>query len=761
MPVSSSGSFPAYLISLLLVLGSGGCEERAPSPSRPTTRELPASNVAMAAELEALAETRDREPLRQRETRPFRANRPAWIPLLLGELEGLADPRREIELRHTLARELVQDGRGQEAWPHYERVYELALAWNLPPADKGRLLEMIQREMVVVALRQAEQENCLAGHHERSCIFPIEGRGVHARPEGALRARELLLTRLERQPGHPGARWLLNLTAMVLGEYPDGVPEKFRIPPETFASEASLPAFPDRAEKLGVASLGLAGGCAVDDFTGDGRLDIVVSSWGMRHPIRFLVQGREGRFTDLAREAGLAGELGGLNLSHADYDGDGHLDLLVLRGGWLEEEGRFPDSLLRNRGDGTFENVSRRAGLTVKFPTHSAAWADFDLDGHLDLFIGAESRTGQGYRSILYHNRGDGTFEDWTPSALEPDAGFVKGVAWGDIDDDGDPDLYLSRAGQPNRLLVNQGRSVEEGGRRRWSFEEATERAGVREPRFSFPTWFFDFDNDGRLDLFVAGFDGAPLEDVVLDTLGHPRSRGKPRLYRNRGDGTFEDVTARTRLDRGLLTMGANFGDLDGDGFQDLYLGTGAPDLRTLIPNRMFRNDGGRVFQDVTTAGGFGHLQKGHGIAFADVDGDGDQDVFAVMGGWYTGDVFADALFTNPGTTNRWLTLRLEGRRANRFAVGARIHVVIREGGEARSIHALVGTGGSFGSGSHQVELGLGRAERIERLEIRWPVTGERLQVFEDVPLDRIVKATEGSSELEFIEPPGPARGSW
>src|SRR5690606_6084208 len=121
------------------------------------------------------------------------------------------------------------------------------------------------------------------------------------------------------------------------------------------------------------------------------------------------------------------------------------------------------------------------------------------------------------------------------------------------------------------------------------------------------------------------------------------------RLYRNRGDGTFDDVTQTTRLDRLLLVMGTSFGDLDNDGWLDLYAGTGAPNLLTLVPNRMFRNAGGRSFQDVTTSGGFGHLQKGHGIAFGDVDGDGDQDVYAVQGGWYSADHFRNLLFMNPG----------------------------------------------------------------------------------------------------------------
>ena len=129
--------------------------------------------------------------------------------------------------------------------------------------------------------------------------------------------------------------------------------------------------------------------------------------------------------------------------------------------------------------------------------------------------------------------------------------------------------------------------------------------------------------------------------------------------------------------------MGANFGDLDNDGWLDFYLGTGYPDYEGLIPNVMYRNRGGTGFADVTTAGGFGHLQKGHGVSFADLDNDGDQDVFEQMGGAYPGDGFADVLFENPGFGNHWIAVKLVGARSNRSAIGARIRVEIVERGHS------------------------------------------------------------------------------
>jgi hypothetical protein len=664
-------------------------------------------------------------------------------------IERTEDPHRLFELRHNLADELLRAGRPREAIAELLRVRDALSAISGASDARDRTLATVREDLAIAFLRLGEQENCLARHGPDSCIFPISSGGVHAVQDGSRMAIASLSESLRERSEDLASRWLLNLAHMTVGEYPSGVPAEWLIPPQAFASDAAFPRFADVAPQRGVAALGLAGGCCVDDFDGDGDLDIVASSWGLRDPLRFFRQVAGGRFEDYTEAAGLAGEAGGLNICHADYDNDGALDVLVLRGGWLAK-GEHPNSLLRNRGDGTFDDVTERAGLSTFHPTQNAAWADFDRDGWLDLFVGNEQSSAGNHRSELFRNNGDGTFTDCAAPSGLADLGFVKGSAWGDYDNDGWPDLYVSRIDQPNRLFRNCGRRRQAAGEepagadRRavaWDFTDVTAQAGVSEPVHSFPTWFFDYDNDGWLDLFVGGFDGCSVADVAADYLGQPHRRGHPRLYRNRQDGTFEDVTREARLDRVLLVMGAGFGDLDNDGYPDLYLGTGAPDLRTLMPNRMFRNDGGRAFQDVTTAGGFGHVQKGHGIAFADIDGDGDQDVYAVMGGWYTGDLYHNVLFENPGFGRRWITLRLRGTRSNRAAIGARIRVDVRAAGGGRSIHAVVGTGGSFGSSSLQAEIGLGDARSLERVEVRWP--SGVVQVLTGLALDHVHEVIE------------------
>jgi len=199
--------------------------------------------------------------------------------------------------------------------------------------------------------------------------------------------------------------------------------------------------------------------------------------------------------------------------------------------------------------------------------------------------------------------------------------------------------------------------------------------------------------------------------------------------------------------------MGANFGDLDNDGFPDLYLATGEPDLRGIYPNRLWRNDGGKRFVDVTTSADVGHIQKGHAVCFGDLDNDGDQDLFVVMGGAFAGDGFQRVLFENPGHGHSWVTLVLQGVKANRCAIGARLRVQVRRpDGSSRDIWHTVGTGGSFGSESLQAEIGLGDATAIEEIEIRWP--GSATQIVKDLAPERSWKIIEGSDPVELPRKP-------
>jgi hypothetical protein len=200
-------------------------------------------------------------------------------------------------------------------------------------------------------------------------------------------------------------------------------------------------------------------------------------------------------------------------------------------------------------------------------------------------------------------------------------------------------------------------------------------------------------------------------------------------------------------LDRAILVMGANFGDLDNDGWLDIYLGTGEPAYEALLPNRMFRNQDGKDFQDVTTDGGFGHLQKGHGVAFGDLENNGTEDIFEKMGGAFPGDTYQGVLYQNPIRGNDWVTLKLEGVQTNRAAFGARICVTVTGSAGKPRIYRTVGYGSSFGGSPFEQHIGLGKNAVIQEIEVDWP-TSKRVERFQNVAVDRCYHLREGSGQL-------------
>jgi hypothetical protein len=250
-----------------------------------------------------------------------------------------------------------------------------------------------------------------------------------------------------------------------------------------------------------------------------------------------------------------------------------------------------------------------------------------------------------------------------------------------------------------------------------------SQKAGVTSPWMSFSAWFFDYDNDGWPDLFVTGYYFS-VEEVARSYMGLSRKGETLKLFKNMKDGTFRDVTAETGLDRVLMPMGANFGDVDNDGYLDIYLGMGNPSFTTLMPNVLFHNQEGKHFADITTSSGTGALAKGHGVAFADLNNDGDEDLFVVMGGPQAGDRYTSRLFQNPGAHgNDWITLKMVGVKSNRAGVGARITVTVENDGHRRTICRTVGSGGSFGASPFQQHIGLGKVAHIENIEVWWPAS--------------------------------------
>ena len=663
-----------------------------------------------------------------------------------------------------LAEQELRLGDEAAALERFGEAHDLLTAPPGPAAELGSEATEVLFRIAVAWLRFGESRNCAGLHNAEACILPIRGEAIHREREGSEQAARFLREYLAAVPPSSvqqvKAKWLLNLAHMTLGDHPAAVEPEHRLPLAAFGSAADFPRFVNVAPELGIDSFNLSGGAVVDDFDGDLDLDIFTTTFDPAGSPRLFLNDGQGEFADASAAAGLDGLYGGLNVVHGDVDNDGDVDLFVLRGAWFGPHGRHPNSLLLNQSadegepgppeprNATFRDVSFLAGLgEAHYPTQAAAWADFDNDGDLDLFVGNEHSPAVDAPSQLFRNEGpaeDGVvrFRDVAAEAGMALRAFVKAAVWGDYDDDRFPDLYLSVLGGPNRLYRNRGDG---------SFEDVAPRLGVAGPRQSFPAWFWDFDNDGSLDLFVSSYTGdrGGLGFVAASYQGYPGPWEQARLYRGDGEGGFEDVAARSGLGRLQLPMGSNFGDLDHDGYLDFYLGTGYPDYEAIMPNVLYRNLGGRRFVDVSLAAGFGHLQKGHAVAFADLDGDGDLDVFEQMGGAYPGDRFGDALFRNPGFGNRWLALRLVGTESNRSAIGARIRVdLVDADGGRRSVHRRVNAGGSFGGNPLRQTIGLGQPEAVEKVSVYWPAT-DRTQTFADAAPDRLYRIVEGRDQLE------------
>ena len=647
-----------------------------------------------------------------------------------GLLTQSLDLRSELKVRVGLATELLRSGESATAIDEIEKLRTIIKEKGIVPAPF--FVRQIRELAAISNLRLGEQENCRMHHNNESCIFPIKSGGVHQMKRGSTAAISEFLAILGDDPNDSRSRWLLNVANMTLGDYPQKVPAAFLIDEKRFASEYDIKRFADVAPNVGLDVINHAGGTVMDDFDGDGYFDIVISGQNPLDQLRFFHNNADGTFSERTKEAGLTGELGGLNVIHADYNNDGFSDLLVLRGGWWGENGKYPLSLLKNNGNGTFDDVTESAGLMSLHPTQTAVWTDYDSDGFLDLFVGHESSVLGKHPTQMFHNNGNETFTEVGEKLGLADLGFVKGVSSGDFNNDGRADLYVSVKGAKNHLFRNDGGKVWTD----WKFTDVTDSAKVGEPIHSFATWFWDYDNDGWEDILVAGYYDETDGDIGAFQAGLPSKTETPRLFRNNTDGTFADVTKQMKLDRVILAMGANFGDLDNDGWLDCYFGTGSPDFAALLPNKMFRNDNGKVFQDVTTSGGFGHLQKGHAVAFGDLNNDGAEDIYEVIGGALPGDTYQSVLFANPGHGNHWISLDLEGVKSNRSTIGTRIKVVVNTANGERSIYRTVRSGGSFGDSPFRQHIGLGNTVSIKEIEINWQNTG-KIQQLTKIKLDQ------------------------
>jgi len=624
---------------------------------------------------------------------------------------------------------LAYQGKLDEAIGQWQEAYKI-VAEFLPA-------EVLSMEEVLGAahLQAAGMENSVFTSFHAACLFPMRPDARYRKTANLEKAIEHFSKYLGAKPDDLEVQWLLNLAYMNAGKYPAGVPKQYLIPPAALASKEDIGRFEDIAPAMGLKIFDEAGGMIVDDFDNDGFLDVVTSSMEDCAPMHFFHNNGDGTFTERTKQAGLADQMGGLSMIQTDYNNDGCLDILVLRGGWEVAKRK---SLLKGHCDGTFTDVTRESGLGSAAVTASqtAVWTDIDNDGNLDLFVGSENSPSQ-----LFLNKGDGTFEEISHAAGVDRIAHTKAVVAGDYDNDGYPDLYVSNYNGENFLYHNN---------RNRTFTDVGRKLGVEQPLQSFPAWFFDYDNDGWLDIFVASY-VTSVDETARDYLHAPRKGETLKLYRNMRNGTFRDVTKEVGLDRAIFAMGSNFGDVDNDGFLDIYLGTGNPSFAALVPNVLFHNKDGKSFVDITASSGTGCLHKGHGVAFADINNDGLEDLFVQTGGAVPSDKHATMLFKNPGNGNDWISMKLVGVKSNRAALGARIKVTVENARERRSIHRVVGSGGSFGASPFQQHVGLGKAARIESVEIWWPTSNTR-QIFRNVDKNQFIEIKEFETAFTKLE---------
>ena len=589
-------------------------------------------------------------------------------------------------------------------------------------------------------LRDGEQRNCQDNHNEFSCIMPLSKPAFHIDKKGSSKAIEYYKRSLKRFPNNHKARWLLNIAYMTIGQYPSGVPERYLIDFKKYPQYEKLPYFKNIGSSLGVDTYSYYGGSIAEDLNNDGFHDIFTTSTDLETNVAYYIADGKGNYIDKTKEAGLDGITGGSHCMQADYDNDGFIDIYIVRGGWLQEEAgkKHPNSLLRNNGDGTFTDVTYETGLLYYYGSHTASWGDFNNDGWVDIFVGNEN----GVSQLLQNN--NGVFEDVSKTTRLYIDALVKGSFWGDYNKDGLQDLFVSVAEGRNILMTNNGPDANG----RYTFSDLAQYAGVTSPLSSFPCFFFDLNNDTYLDLFVSSYPMS-VQKLAEQYVKGSRNIEFSSLYLNNKDGTFSDMAKEADLHRSIESMGLNFGDIDNDGWLDFYVGTGYPSLDALMPNLLFRNDRGKRFQEVTNAG-FGHLQKGHGISFADLDNDGDQDVYHSLGGFVKADGFWNILLENPGSGNNWVTLHLEGVRSNRSAIGAEITIQASGPKGDRTIYRVVGTGGSYGSSTLQQEIGLGKCNKIQSIKIYWPSSATS-QEFQNVPINKFYHLSEDQDRLTAI----------
>jgi hypothetical protein len=493
-------------------------------------------------------------------------------------------------------------------------------------------------------------------------------------------------------------------------------------------------------------------GCAFLDYDNDGWMDIYLVNSGKsdfynpQKPLRNALyrNNRDGTFTDVTEKAGVAGGGYGMGVAVGDYNGDGFPDLYVTQYG--------RNLLYRNNGDGTFTDVTEKAGVAAAGWSSSAVWFDYDNDGKLDLFVcqfaefdpslgcGTDDAGVRHYciprifkprPSWLFRNNGDGTFTDVSKaSGIADHLGKAWGVVATDLNNDGKMDLFVANDTVGNFLYMNRGNTFEEVG-----LISDVAYSADGHARSGMGVDSADFNQDGWMDLFVANID----QEIFS-------------LYRNNGDGTYDDGAMPLGIGmatRWMSGWGLKFLDYDNDGRLDLILANGFPDdlidktsstVKWKEPLLLFHNEG-KNFRNVSADSGpvFARDFPARGLALGDFNNDGAIDLLIS-----NNDAAPLLLKNNAGRQNHWIGIHLVGRKCNPDAIGARVSY---QAGDMRHSRMKVGGGSFLSSHDPRLLLGLGQHRSIDWIEVKWPLPSGAVERFINPPIDRYITIVEGSGK--------------
>ena len=431
------------------------------------------------------------------------------------------------------------------------------------------------------------------------------------------------------------------------------------------------------------------------DYDNDGFADLFVCN---RSGNNLLYRNNgNGTFTKIATGSIVNDGGDSVMAAWGDYDNDGFLDLYV------SNRSSQTNFLYHNKANDTFERVFSSALVADALTTDAPAWGDYDNDGWLDLFVAGETGVG----NSLFHNNRDGTFTKITVGAIATDQGNSRAAAWGDYDNDGYLDLFVSNIQLPSFLYHNNGSGT---------FTRITVGSIVSNIADSHSAAWGDYNNDGYLDLYV-GNDNAQNN----------------YLYRNNGDGTFTQINSGQIVNDGGGSRGVCWGDYDNDGWLDMFVANGASGNDFL-----YHNNGNGTFTKITTGPVVTDGLSGYGCAWEDYDNDGYLDLFVAN---HVG--LNDLLYHNDGGSNRWLKVKCVGVASNRAGIGARVSIIHSTGGNLITQIRDITSGDGFSSQHGLIaKFGIGQSERVSKVIVRWP--SGTIQTLKEIAVNQTLVVREG-----------------